>query len=55
MPSKNNNVIREWGCGGVGDKDGVETGSLGVNGGGVGGRKISQKSLSLIRKRVILS
>lgn len=40
----------EWG-----GKDGVETESLGVNGGGVGGRKISQKSLSLITKRVILS
>lgn len=39
----------------MGDKDGVETGSLGVNGGGVRGGKISQKSLSLITTRVNLS
>lgn len=38
-----------------GSKDGVETGSLGADGGGVGGGEISQKCISPVMKRVILS
>lgn len=43
--------VRGW----SGDKGGVETGSLGVDGGWGWGREISQKCISLVMKWVILS
>lgn len=43
--------VRGWSRG----KDGIETGSLGADGGGVGGREISQKGISPVMKWVSLS